>query len=190
MCKFMNKLILIIVFWQPQECRFVSGESILMCKPNERAKAEALMTSELPAVKSCLQRADGVTSSMKRAILEVTFTIVHNVFRSMVGVDSHRHVPLSCDFVCPFFIHLKQDGCWHLFTCVDSGCLQIIVSGVAQTVDDVERYARSTLLAASMTQDDAVSSDAVRPCIQFLLDSEFITRRDVTHAGTCTSCMH
>ena len=76
-CKFMDKFILIIVFWQPQECRFVSGESILMCKPNERAKAEALMTSELPAVKSCLQRADGVTSSMKRAILEVTFTIVH-----------------------------------------------------------------------------------------------------------------
>ncbi|XP_062620257.1 DNA polymerase theta-like, partial [Saccostrea cucullata] len=48
------------------------GESILICKPNERSKAVTLVESELPPVRSCLIKHQGeqLSSSMKRAILE------------------------------------------------------------------------------------------------------------------------
>ena len=53
----------------------VTGESILVCKPSERNAATILVTSQLPAVSSCLFRnaSEGLSSSMKRAILEVIF---------------------------------------------------------------------------------------------------------------------
>ncbi|XP_072036827.1 DNA polymerase theta-like isoform X3 [Amphiura filiformis] len=49
------------------------GESILICKLNEKAKATNLLKTELPPVHSCLVRNEGddLSSSMKRAILEV-----------------------------------------------------------------------------------------------------------------------
>lgn len=49
------------------------GESILVCKPSERSKGTALLQGSLKPVCSCLLRreGEGVTSSMKRAILEV-----------------------------------------------------------------------------------------------------------------------
>jgi hypothetical protein len=55
-------------------CTLLVGESILVCKPNERSAACTLARSELPPVKSCLFRGDDsgmLSSSMKRAILEV-----------------------------------------------------------------------------------------------------------------------
>ena len=44
-----------------------------MCKSNERHKALQLVSSQLPPVRSCLQRSveEGLSSSMKRALLEV-----------------------------------------------------------------------------------------------------------------------
>ena len=94
------------------------------------------MTSDLPPVRSCLQRGSGIASSLKRAILEV------------------------------------------------------IVSGAAKNVQDVENYATSTLLAASLAHDDVMNSDetsasrtkSVHDCVQFLVDSEFVTRRTETNA--------
>ncbi|XP_033111697.1 DNA polymerase theta-like [Anneissia japonica] len=49
------------------------GESILVCKPSEKFKAEQLVRSKLSPVSSCLQQNanEGLSSSMKRAILEV-----------------------------------------------------------------------------------------------------------------------
>ncbi|XP_032853439.2 DNA polymerase theta [Tyto alba] len=49
------------------------GESILVCKPSERSKGLALLQGSLKPVCSCLLRREGggVTSSMKRAILEI-----------------------------------------------------------------------------------------------------------------------
>ncbi|XP_068554476.1 DNA polymerase theta isoform X3 [Anas acuta] len=49
------------------------GESILVCKPSERSKGTALLQGSLKPVCSCLLRreGEGVTSSMKRAILEI-----------------------------------------------------------------------------------------------------------------------
>uniref|UniRef100_A0A8B9CCB2 DNA polymerase theta n=1 Tax=Anser brachyrhynchus TaxID=132585 RepID=A0A8B9CCB2_9AVES len=49
------------------------GESILVCKPSERSKGIALLQGSLKPVCSCLLRreGEGVTSSMKRAILEI-----------------------------------------------------------------------------------------------------------------------
>ena len=53
---------------------FIAGESVLICKPAERARAETLVKAELKPVESCLRmHGDGehLSSSMKRAILEV-----------------------------------------------------------------------------------------------------------------------
>ena len=52
---------------------FCTGESILVCKTTEKAKATDLLKKELPPVQSCLVRREGddLSSSMKRAILEV-----------------------------------------------------------------------------------------------------------------------
>ena len=51
----------------------ISGESILICKPNERAKAVTLVSSSLPPVQSCLVSREGeeLSSSLKRAVIEV-----------------------------------------------------------------------------------------------------------------------
>ena len=50
------------------------GESILICKPNEKAKVEELVTSDIAPVQSCLlqdKSGETICASMKRAILEV-----------------------------------------------------------------------------------------------------------------------
>ncbi|KAL2311304.1 hypothetical protein Nmel_003004 [Mimus melanotis] len=49
------------------------GESILVCKPSERSKGAALLQGSLKPICSCLLRreGEGVSSSMKRAILEI-----------------------------------------------------------------------------------------------------------------------
>ncbi|KAJ8314723.1 hypothetical protein KUTeg_006873 [Tegillarca granosa] len=54
-----------------------SGESILICKANERGKAVTLVTSSLPAVQSCLVKngEETLSSSMKRAILECVYIL-------------------------------------------------------------------------------------------------------------------
>ncbi|KAK2169547.1 hypothetical protein LSH36_9g16021 [Paralvinella palmiformis] len=111
------------------------GESILICKLTERIKAEKLMKSDLTPVRSCLVKSesDSLSSSMKRAILEV------------------------------------------------------IVSGVASTPQQVENYAKCTLLAASMemvwaidiNNEDPISrrTGVIEKCIDFLTDSELISLR-------------
>jgi hypothetical protein len=56
-----------------------AGESILICKPNEKNAAKSLASSELPPVKSCLfggAESTSLSSSMKRAILEVCFEFI------------------------------------------------------------------------------------------------------------------
>ena len=52
---------------------FFKGESILICRENERLKVQQLVSSDLEPVSSCLIQGNGETlcSSMKRAILEV-----------------------------------------------------------------------------------------------------------------------
>ncbi|KAK3098715.1 hypothetical protein FSP39_022356 [Pinctada imbricata] len=57
------------------------GESVLICKPNERAKAVTLVTSELPSVGSCLYHKEGepLSRSLKRAILEIVVSGVASV---------------------------------------------------------------------------------------------------------------
>ena len=53
------------------------GESILICRENEKQKVHQLVTSQLEPVKSCLALQDNqgesnLCSSMKRALLEVS----------------------------------------------------------------------------------------------------------------------
>ena len=82
------------------------GESILICKPSERAKVSQLVSGDLAPVVSCLAGNSKLASSMKRAILEV------------------------------------------------------IVSGAARSVMDVERYAGCTLLAAQL------NTVSISDCVQ------------------------
>ena len=56
--------------------------------------------------------------------------------------------------------------------------LEVVVSGGASTVSDVERYASCTLLASQL---DTVS---ISDCVQFLLDAHFIKLQDSTYAAT------
>ena len=56
--------------------------------------------------------------------------------------------------------------------------LEVVVSGAATTVIDVERYASCTLLAAQL---DTVS---ISDCVQFLLEAHFIKLQDSTYAAT------
>ena len=51
------------------------GESILLCRENERSKVVELVTSPLQPVKSCLVHETGETiaSALKSAILEVRY---------------------------------------------------------------------------------------------------------------------
>ncbi|KAL5009648.1 hypothetical protein ScPMuIL_011953 [Solemya velum] len=99
-----------------------AGESILVCKPNERSKAVTLVTASLPPVKSCLIKQDeGLSSSVKRAILE------------------------------------------------------IVVSGLATSVEDVIAYVSCTMLAASAATDSKKTAALIQTCLQFLQDNEFVT---------------
>lgn len=70
--------------------------------------------------------------------------------------------------------------------------LQIVVSKVAKTPDEVETYAECTLLAATIAcegtsqadgRQPADKSSAVKPYITYLLDSEFITRHSIINPG-------
>nr|XP_053647287.1 DNA polymerase theta-like [Cherax quadricarinatus] len=118
------------------------GESILICREGERSKAQVLMSSTLPPITSCLQHDASLTSSMKRAILEV------------------------------------------------------IVSGVATTPDEVDSYCSCTLLAASLRAGDEDSKpnsqNSVVSCIAFLEENEFIRLQEVEgtvrYIGTQLGC--
>lgn len=57
---------------------FVPGESVLVCKESERMKGMSLIQGSLKPISSCLvkREGEGVTTSMLRAILEVTTTLL------------------------------------------------------------------------------------------------------------------
>jgi len=60
------------------------------------------------------------------------------------------------------------------------------VSKVASTPDEVETYAQCTLLAASLAASHEGSStklNAVKVCVEYLQENEFIARRTVTDSG-------
>ena len=64
------------------------------------------------------------------------------------------------------------------------------MSKVASTPDEVETYAQCTLLAASLAASHDVSStklNAVKACVEYLQENEFIARRTVTDSGLANS---
>ena len=137
------------------ECpsNFFSGESILLCRENDRAKVTELVNSDLQPVKSCLVQAENgrettVATAMKRAILEACNTIV--------GLN---HIQRERRIICLFFLFL-----------------QVVASGAATTPDQVEKYASCTLLAASIasSQSSQDTDDSIKSCVKFLEDNEFI----------------
>ena len=60
------------------------------------------------------------------------------------------------------------------------------MSKVACTPEEVDTYARCTLLAASMEREKKTAvgdMDAISLCIRFLKENEFIVLRKVTNPG-------
>ncbi|KAL3883562.1 hypothetical protein ACJMK2_029814 [Sinanodonta woodiana] len=112
-----------------------AGESILLCKPNEKSKAVTLMKSSLPPVNSTLMKQYGeeLSSSIKRAVLEV------------------------------------------------------VVSGVASTIQDVADYVSCTLLAVSLPKDGTKTDELIEACVSFLQENEFVTLRKITNGDGLVS---
>jgi len=68
--------------------------------------------------------------------------------------------------------------------------VKIIVSKVASTPDEVEMYAQCTLLAASLAashEGSASKLSAVKACIEYLQENEFIAQRTVMGSGNLRS---
>ncbi|XP_059178781.1 DNA polymerase theta-like [Physella acuta] len=101
------------------------GESILICKPQEKLKGKSLLRSDLPPVKSCLQFSlkGGLSNCLKRAVLEV------------------------------------------------------VVSEVAKSSDDVVTYIGCTLFAVSLSNErkEDVKTTMVKSCIKFLQENELLS---------------
>jgi len=71
--------------------------------------------------------------------------------------------------------------------CTCCCCVKIVVSKVASTPAEVEMYARCTLLAASLAASGEGSASklrAVKACIDYLQENEFIAQRTVTDPGS------
>ena len=70
--------------------------------------------------------------------------------------------------------------------------VKIIVSKVASTPDEVAMYAECTLLAASLAASHEGSSNklgAVKACVEYLQENEFIARTSVTDSSKIMLCL-
>ncbi|XP_071114847.1 DNA polymerase theta-like [Haliotis cracherodii] len=87
------------------------GESVLVCKPSEKSRAMDLMKSELPPVKSCLIREgrEELSSSMKRAILEIVVSGVATAPRDVAAYASCTMLAATCE---------EQDNNQLIDTCI------------------------------------------------------------------------
>lgn len=57
--------------------------------------------------------------------------------------------------------------------------LEVVVSGVAATPQDVSLYASCTLLAASVAEGQAQTNNLILQCVQFLQENEFICIQNI-----------
>ncbi|XP_042229545.1 DNA polymerase theta-like isoform X2 [Homarus americanus] len=91
------------------------GESILICREEEKQKARTLMSSTLPPITSCLQHDASLTSSMKRAILEV---IVSGVATTPDKVDGYCRCTLLATSLNTDASHSQPDTPSSISTCI------------------------------------------------------------------------
>lgn len=61
--------------------------------------------------------------------------------------------------------------------------IQIVVSGVADSVPDVTAYASCTMLAASLDTSSDQTQGMISACIQFLQENEFVSLQRVRSSG-------
>ncbi|XP_076467231.1 DNA polymerase theta-like [Babylonia areolata] len=66
------------------------------------------------------------------------------------------------------------DGC-QLSRSMKRAVLEVVVSGVASTPEDVACYVECTLLSASLPSGDSSTRELVTACLSFLEDNEFVT---------------
>lgn len=67
-----------------------------------------------------------------------------------------------------------------LSSSIKRAILEVVVSGVAASPEDVSLYAACTLLAASVAEGEGQTSSLILQCVQFLQENEFISVQKVT----------
>ncbi|XP_071956971.1 DNA polymerase theta-like [Antedon mediterranea] len=154
------------------------GESILVCKPSEKYKAEKLVKSKLSAVHSCLQQNEELSSSMKRAILEVIASGVASTPAEVQQYSSSTLLAASLEME-------KQPGTSETKKCEIENCIEFLKVNEfihLQTVEtnggDVERFVPTQLgsatLSSAMSPDEALAvfAELQRARKNFVLENE------------------
>ncbi|XP_040195123.1 DNA polymerase theta isoform X2 [Rana temporaria] len=137
------------------------GESILVCKPTERAKGISLLQGTLKPVQSCLLRKEGagVTGSMIRAILEI---VVGGVADNPEDVRSYASCTLLAASMKEEHEDPQQADCGAIEACVE----WLLRNEFIQTLeeerngDKVEIY-RPTKLGAATFSSSLSPSEAL-----------------------------
>ncbi|XP_018493658.1 DNA polymerase theta [Galendromus occidentalis] len=127
------------------------GESILMCKENERAQATRLATMKLHPVRSCLSSRGSVSSGLKRAIMEV---IASGKVKSLKDIDTY----IECTFSSKCIEDHDDGSTSSAKDCVDYLVKNDFIS--VCTEDDEGRVTPTKLglavLASSLSPDQAL----------------------------------
>ncbi|UYV70409.1 POLQ [Cordylochernes scorpioides] len=142
------------------------GESILLCKENEKAAAEALIGAEMQPVQSCLLQTNGdLSSSLKRAILEV---VASGVAKQPQDVRQY----MSCTLLA-CAVSAEQDE----VTAAVDGCIGFLQEQELITITGEDFHPTKlglAVLASSLSPDEGLrvftELQKARQC--FVLDSD------------------
>ncbi|CAG5132586.1 unnamed protein product [Candidula unifasciata] len=154
------------------------GESILICKPTEKNMGKKLMESSLPSVKSCLHfdTKEGLTGSLKRAILEV---VVSGVAPTPGDVITY----INCTLLSA---SLSEDTQRNLKTALVDSCIQFLQDNEFVTVNitynedgtEIRKFyptqLGSAILASSLSPDEGllIFAELQKARRAFVLDTE------------------
>ncbi|CAL1548393.1 unnamed protein product, partial [Lymnaea stagnalis] len=163
------------------------GESILICKAQEKAKAKNLLKSELPAVESCLQFnvKEGLSSSLKRAVLEI---VVSGVAPKVEDVVTY----IDCTLLS---VSLEGNGLGQVKTALVESCIKYLQENEFVTVqvsqkEETNKFYPTQLgaaiLASSLSPDEGllVFAELQKARRAFALDTELHTIYLVTPVYT------
>ncbi|XP_064629325.1 DNA polymerase theta-like [Lineus longissimus] len=160
-----------------------AGESFLVCKANEKAKATTLVMSDLKPVQSCLLKRDGLSASMKRAILEV---VVSGVARTPADVLSYANCTmLAASLATDEGNNQEQpiQDCIKFLQDAELVRIQEIQNADgSKTSEYFPTQLGSAILASSLSPDEGlkVFTDLQKARRNFVLDSELHILYQVT----------
>lgn len=124
-----------------------------------------MLRLEIIVLKSC-------TSACLISQRDTVYGLKRNKNSEMISnTCSKKSVPL-------IFFHYHVGEC--LSSSLKRAILEVVVSGVAASPQDVTLYASCTLLAASVSEGQAQTSSLILQCVKFLQDNEFICIQNIT----------